>query len=190
MISKVKEWFKNYGTEILVLISIIFLLAYAVLRISKKGTYTPLSYYKYFKDLPFSRNKGINYPPETQKRGPIVSKSEARSRQILEGYFGKPFDKARPDFLRNPVTGNSYNLELDCYNSELGLALEYNGIQHYKFTPFFHKNKESFLNQKYRDDMKRRICKENRVILIEVPYTVKYDQLDPYIKSALKKYGY
>ena len=32
-------------------------------------------------------------------------------------------------------TGKS--LELDCYNVEYGVALEYNGIQHYKFpNPF------------------------------------------------------
>jgi hypothetical protein len=183
MISKVKTWFKNYGTEVLVIISIIFLLMYALLRISKKGTYTPLSYFNYLRDSP----KGIG---DFQKKRNIVSKSEVKSRQILENYFGKNFNKSRPDFLRNPVTGNNFNLELDCYNPELGLALEYNGIQHYKFTPFFHKNKEAFLNQKYRDDMKRRICKENRITLVEIPYTVKYEYLEPYIKEQLRKCGF
>ena len=53
-----------------------------------------------------------------------------------------------------PVTGGNFNLELDCFNKELRIGLEYNGVQHYKYVPYFHKNKEAFLNQKYRDDMK------------------------------------
>lgn len=186
MISGLKKWFKDHGTEVLVVISIIFLLVYAVFRISKKGTYTPLSYYKYFKEIPVTRGTG-NY---SGRRGPITSKSEVRTRQILEEYFGKPFNKARPDFLRNPVTGGHFNLELDCYNPELGLAVEYNGVQHYKFTPFFHRNKEAFLNQKYRDDMKRRICQDQRIILIEIPYTVKYENLKEYTLDQLRKYGF
>lgn len=189
MISKLKELFKNYGTEFLVVLSIIFLLIYALYRMTskEKGTYTPFNQYKYLAQIPNSRPTGMILPP---RRGPIVSKSEGRIRQILEGYFNKPFDKARPDFLRNPVTGNNFNLELDCYNPELRLAVEYNGIQHYKYTPFFHRNKEAFLNQKYRDDMKRRICRDQGVTLIEVPYTVKYENLGTYMVNQLKRLGY
>ena len=190
MLSKLKLWVKNYGTEILVVLSIIFLLIYAVFRMAgkEKGSYTPFSQYKYLSQIPNKRPTGIGLPQ--QRRGPIVSKSEERVRRILEGYFRKPFDKARPDFLRNPVTGNNFNLELDCYNPELRLAAEYNGIQHYKYTPFFHRNKEAFLNQKYRDDMKRRICRDYGVALIEVPYTVRYDDLERYVERRLKELGY
>lgn len=42
--------------------------------------------------------------------------------EILTGYR---FESVRPDWLRNPLTGR--NLELDCYNDTLKLALEYNG---------------------------------------------------------------
>jgi hypothetical protein len=189
MFYKLKTLFKNYGTELLVVLSIIFLLIYAVFRMSNKesGTYTPFNQYKYLAQIPNSRPTGINLP---RRREPIVSKSEGKIRQILEHYFNKPFDKARPDFLRNPVTGNNFNLELDCYNPQLKLAVEYNGIQHYKYTPFFHRNKEAFLNQKYRDDMKRRICREYGVTLIEVPYTVKYENLEKYMINNLKSLGY
>jgi len=190
MLSKLKTWFKNYGTEILVVVSIIFLLIYAVFRMTtgEKGTYTPFSQYKYLAQIPNKRPVGVRPPQE--RRGPIVSKSEGKVRQILETYFRKPFDKARPDFLRNPVTGNNFNLELDCFNPELRLGVEYNGIQHYKYTPFFHRNKEAFLNQKYRDDMKRRMCRDYRITLIEVPYTVKYEDLEGYMVDKLKSLGY
>ena len=64
--------------------------------------------------------------------------------------------------------------------------MEYNGVQHYKYVPYFHKNNEAFLNQKYRDDMKRRMCKDQNIILIEVPYTVKLENIERFIKDELR----
>ena len=64
-------------------------------------------------------------------------------------------EKIRPSFLENKALNNGLNLEIDCYNDELKLGCEYNGRQHYKFTPFFHKNYEAFNNQKYRDYIKK-----------------------------------
>lgn len=118
-----------------------------------------------------------------------VSKGEAECKRVLEEYFNKTFDKARPDFLRNPVTSgtkNNFNLELDCYNPDLKIAVEYNGKQHYTYTPFFHRNKEAFLNQKYRDELKRMLCRENGVTLIEVPYTISVDKIRDFLYGMLK----
>ena len=91
--------------------------------------------------------------------------------------------------MNNPVTGGNFNLELDCYNQDLNIACEYNGAQHYKYIPYFHKNKEAFYNQRYRDELKRRICKDNGIILIEVPHTVKTENIENYISKELKKYN-
>ena len=91
--------------------------------------------------------------------------------------------------MRNPVTGGDFNLELDCFDPELKIAVEYNGVQHYQYIPFFHKNKEAFLNQKYRDDMKRRMCKENGVLLIEVPHTIKLEGIKGFIEKELTRNG-
>jgi hypothetical protein len=109
---------------------------------------------------------------------------------VLQELFRKPFPNERPDFLRNTVTGGLYNLELDCYNESLKLAVEYSGIQHYKYVPYFHKNKEAFLNQKYRDEMKRRLCKDADVVLIEVPYTVKTPDIRVFLIGKLRENGY
>ena len=95
---------------------------------------------------------------------------EAECKRIAEAYFQKPFVKARPDALRNPVTGE--NLELDLYNAELKLAIEYNGRQHYEHVPHFHgPTKEKFYNQKYRDLLKQQMCEKAGIHLITVPYS-------------------
>src|SRR5579872_232821 len=96
-------------------------------------------------------------------------KSENKCKMILEKYFNKPFEKIRPNFLKYK-TGN--NLELDMYNDELKVACEYNGIQHSKFSPFFHKNYQDFINQQERDNFKKKKCEEMGIKLIIVPHNI------------------
>lgn len=115
------------------------------------------------------------------------SKGEMECRRVLEKLFKKPFTKSRPDFLNNDVTYQ--NLELDCYNSELKLGCEYQGEAHYKYIPHFHKNMDAFRNQQYRDYMKKQKCKENGVVLIEVPHTVDIENMERYIARELEKRG-
>jgi hypothetical protein len=167
-------WDKN-GFDILVLLSIVFLFFYAIFRIGKAGSYSN----SVFLPIEGEEKKKRNIPKE--------SKGELICRRYLERKFGKSFPKIRPDFLRNPVTGGDYNLELDCFNEQLKLAVEYNGVQHYKFSPYFHRNKEAFLNQKYRDEMKRVKCRDAGIMLIEVPYTVPHDKIEFYIDTELEK---
>ena len=187
---KLLEHIENYAFEILFVACIIFVILFSIYRKIKgeKGTWS--NYYRYPPTIK------QNYIPRTRQPSSgkqfsqgKESKGETECRHILEQTFKKRFNKIRPNFLKNPVTKN-FNLELDCYNDDLKLALEYNGAQHYKYTPYFHKNKESFLNQQYRDELKRRMCEDNGITLIEVPYTVKNDQLEPYIMKKLSKYGY
>lgn len=128
--------------------------------------------------------RGYNQPLENKSE----SKGEIECRRFLETIFQVPFSKARPDFLKNPITGN--NLELDCFNESLKLGVEYNGKQHYDFTTFFHRNIEASTNQKYRDELKRRMCKENNINLIEVPYTIKLNDIGPFLHLKLKQLGY
>lgn len=134
-----------------------------------------------------SRTQFASYDPyrDNTAKNAGESKPERRCREILQSLFGKPFNKYRPDVLRNPVT-KDYNLEIDCYNPEMRLGLEYNGKQHYVYNPFFHKTRDAFENQKYRDEIKRRLCKEMGITLIEVPYTVKYKDLEKYIIKKLR----
>jgi hypothetical protein len=178
MFEKLQQFWKKHGFEIVLVLCVAFILIYALCRLGKKGSYSKT----------YSYTPGANKPK--RKGPPKVSKGEAECRRVLQDLFKKPFPNMRPDFLRNPVTGNQHNLELDCYNADLSLAVEYSGIQHYKYDRFFHRSKDHFLNQKYRDDMKKRMCKEYGVNLIEVPYTVKIHEIKPYLIRKLKAMKY
>lgn len=190
MITKLKEIWKNNGFEIILFLCISFILIFGIYHLLKRkhGTYNSKDYYFQIPNKTITKSKII--PKVIHKINPKESKGEAECRRVLHKIFRKPFTSERPDFLRNPVTGGSFNLELDCFNKELRLAVEYNGIQHYKYVPYFHRNKDHFMTQKYRDDMKRRICKEHNINLIEVPYTIKIEQIQNFIIENCKKLGY
>lgn len=176
---------KNYYFEILFALSVLFLFLYGVFNIikGKKGTWSKTFFY-----LEPEKSNKLLRTEQTNSNPGRESKGERECRRVLENYFGKPFPKCRPNFMNNEVT--NFNLELDCYCPEIKLGCEYNGRQHYEYTPYFHKNKEAFHNQKYRDYMKRNLCNNNNIQLIEVPYTVKTQDIENFIVKKLKSFGY
>lgn len=186
--NKVTQIWNDRGFEICLGLSVAALIIFALYNKFKgtRGTYSKPG--QYF--VSPTNTKSYIKAGDNKRGSRKESKGEAECRRVLQSIFKKPFPSRRPDFLRNPVTGGNFNLELDCYNPELGLAVEYNGVQHYKYTPYFHRSKDHFMNQKYRDDMKRRICKDNRIVLIEVPYTVKHGDIRSFIVDELRNHGY
>lgn len=137
--------------------------------------YEPVQSQEY---IPFYEDK-----PKTNKGEDIVA-------EVLEKILQSKIKRnIRPDFLKNPESNS--NLELDCYNEEYAIAVEYNGIQHYKFPSVFHKTEQEFLNQVYRDRLKVKLCDEAGVYLISVPYWVDvYENHDSHIKDKDSKYKY
>lgn len=111
------------------------------------------------------------------------SKPEEICKQTLERIYKKKFSRIRPDWLRNPETNRC--LELDCYNEELQIACEYNGIQHYKWPNQYSMTKEEFLAQNRRDNFKIDTCDALGIYLITVPYNVPYDLIPDYINYYL-----
>lgn len=91
------------------------------------------------------------------------TKSERESIDFTEKFFGKPFPKFR-------FNHNKTKLEFDGYSEELKIAIEYQGYQHYIFPNVFHRDKTDFLKQQYRDSLKREYCKQNNIVLVEIPY--------------------
>ena len=116
----------------------------------------------------------------------FISKGEKECKRSVEKLLGVQFKKVRPNFLKYK-TGR--NLELDMYNEELKIAVEYNGKQHYEYTPIFHKSEQDFINLIERDEFKKDICDKENITLIIVPYTIKEKDIEKYIESKLIKSG-
>ena len=116
-------------------------------------------------------------------RKAIPKRHEARCRFIMETIFQAPFKSVRPDFLKY-TTGK--NLELDGYNEELGIAFEYQGAQHRKYTPMFHKTYRDFTKQQERDAFKKQVCVKRGIRLVEIPDTILFDDLEDYIRDQVK----
>jgi len=97
------------------------------------------------------------------------SKGEDTTKILVENYFECEFVKIRPGWLKNPKTG--CNLELDMYSDSKKLAIEYQGQQHYYYSPHFHKNDiNNFYDQQERDKYKVEECKRLGISLIQIPY--------------------
>jgi hypothetical protein len=188
IIYKIQEFWHEHGFNILVVLSIVFLVVLWLFQQKGSGTYavTPPSFASISPRRPVAQTQSGPQPFTDNAKD---SKLEQACRRALYETFGRPFNKARPEFLRNPVTKN-FNLELDCYDPQLRLAVEAQGIQHYKYVPYFHKSKEAFQNQQYRDELKRRMCSDNKVNLIEVPYTVKPEHVKVYLVQKIRALGY
>lgn len=113
-------------------------------------------------------------------------KSESACREILENIYQVPFPKKR-------LAEMEY-LELDGYCEEFGIAFEYNGRQHEKYIPYFHRNgPDDLIDQIARDERKKELCVKNNISLIEIPCSYDYtrkDELETYILSELETMGY
>jgi len=122
----------------------------------------------------------VTKPPKPKKKSKKrVSKCEQACRKAIEEIYGKPFPTIRPNFLKNPETKR--NLELDCYNAELKIAVEMNGEQHYKWPNWTGMSRENFIKQVRRDQYKIKTCDLNGIYLITVPYTIPNNKIKDYI---------
>ena len=185
MISWLINLWQNHAFEVFLVGCVVAILILALFRIGKKGTWSDTYYY----DPLFGKKRrtptrwdGGGAPREKK-----YSKGEAECRRVLEGYFGIPFKSCRPDSeesrYREPVQpGNRLLQRADAIGGGVQRSAALQVHSH-------HRNKETFYNQKYRDDMKRRICRENGITLIEVPYTVKHGDIERWLLRALKQRG-
>ena len=188
-------WLKEYYFEIVIIACIAFLVLYAIYSkfSGKKGTWSKVTPKIIYDQEEREYDEADDEETSKKRRrrrgggGGGESKGEVECRRVMQKLFDKPFYKIRPQFLNNPVTFGTNNLELDCFNEELKLAVEYDGAQHYKFIPHFHKTHEGFMNQRYRDYMKEQMCKENNIRLIRVPYTVKIENIESFIVNKLEE---
>jgi hypothetical protein len=192
LLSKCKEYWSNYGFEILAVLSISFILLLFIYNwyTNKTGSFTESSLIRNFiqrDTVTFGsppRDPYYNYREHT----PRDSKLELAAKYHLEQMFRKPFYKIRPEFLKNKHTGR--NLEIDLFNKELNLAVEVQGVQHYKFSPRFHLTPKHFEDQVQRDQDKAMKCRQMGITLIEIPYNIKEENLKTFLMQQLRRERY
>jgi hypothetical protein len=75
-------------------------------------------------------------------------------------------------------------LPFDFYLPNLNTCIEYDGEQHYKPVLTFG-GIDEFKKLQGRDEMKNQYCKKNGIKLIRIPYTMKKEEIEPYILKEL-----
>jgi hypothetical protein len=78
-----------------------------------------------------------------------------------------------------------YQLRFDFFLPQEDYLIEYNGAQHYRFKPHWHKTIEKFIIHKKRDKAKIKFAKENGYKLIVIPYTIK--NIENYLSKKLRQ---
>ena len=123
----------------------------------------------------------LDYKPKPRYK--FMSKGERICKETMERIYGVPFENIRPSWLINTETGE--RLELDCYNEDLGYAVEYNGIQHYRWPNWTNQTQAQFINQVRRDQYKREMCDRKGIYLISVPYDIPHEDIPRFITEQL-----
>jgi hypothetical protein len=109
-----------------------------------------------------------------------IAKTQDEFRKTIELYFNERFPKTIPKWL---LWKKGRRLELDGYNSNLKIAFEYQGYQHYERAHFDGYSLKSFQERCERDIFKIKRCAEEGVLLIIVPYWVLKKDWKPLIES-------
>lgn len=94
--------------------------------------------------------------------GQSLSKFQFSVKQFLHSFWG-----SHVVFEEFPIAGTK--LSLDFFNASKNIAIEVQGQQHTKYTPFFHNNnKANFISQLKRDKDKLLFCEINNIKLVEI----------------------
>lgn len=112
------------------------------------------------------------------------SKAEAACIGILKSLTGLDFPTVYTDWL----FWKGHALELDGYNDEAKLALEFSGPQHTKWNPRA-ESYETYYERIVRDLVKVKMCKKNGVNLIVVDMSLPRVHWRDYLASRLYDIG-
>ena len=108
-----------------------------------------------------------------------INSKEKFCRDVIEELTDRKFVKARPQWL----VLNGKRLEIDIFNEQLKIALEYNGEQHYKLCLLNKYDKEILAEQKKHDEFKEAICKDRGLTFIKIQYWLTKKQIVEKIKK-------
>lgn len=117
------------------------------------------------------------------------TKSEALAIDILEKLTGVSFPTVNPDWLRVSENGGpSHTIELDGYNADIGVALEFSGPLHTKWSPSVEPY-DAYLRRVMLDKAKIELCERHSVCLIVIDMTLPRTHWRNYIASRLQDCG-
>lgn len=104
--------------------------------------------------------------------------------KIAEWLNEQPILQCKFEWLTNPSTNKQF--VIDAYFPKYNLAIEYNGIQHYKFQPYFHKTQEQFKYKQSIENTKLNLIKAKGINLIVIKYNESIDEVFKSISSFLE----
>lgn len=108
-----------------------------------------------------------HYKPNVEKRrinweGESKSKFQKQVKFLLHPLWYHH----NPVYEEFPVYGTRFTL--DFFNGQKKIAVEVQGGQHTKFTPYMQKSEFDYLKQLKIDETKRRFCDLNKITLVEI----------------------
>ena len=112
--------------------------------------------------------------------------NESKGEKLIDGLLTKHEVKSIRQYkfldCTNEIKGSGCRkLPFDFYLPEMNIAIEYDGQQHY--VPVW--GEEGFKNIQRTDKLKNQYCKKNGIKLIRIPYTMKKEEIEPYILKEL-----
>ena len=110
--------------------------------------------------------------------------TEEICRHYFEGFFEQKFPRIKPSWL---TSNKGTRLELDGFCSNLKLAFEYHGLQHFIKNTLMATDNAALRKRKTLDSIKREKCKAIGITLVEIPYTIEIDDLKGFILEKCKK---
>ncbi|MFX1312605.1 MAG: hypothetical protein ACFFHD_08345 [Promethearchaeota archaeon] len=108
---------------------------------------------------------------------------QTRLNEIIKSYIENNYNEYKKKVIKDLIKFGHFDCYCEIYinGSLIRLALEYQGGQHKKIVSKFHNTADDLKHQKLRDKLKRELCKENNIIMLEFPYDI-----DKYMKNNIK----
>ena len=97
----------------------------------------------------------------------MISKGEQLLLEVLDQEL-----PSQPVIKQKPIKVGKKTLYFDFYLPLLKIAFEYDGVQHFRFTEWFHGTLLNFNKSKQNDRDKEEYCNIHKITLMRIPYTI------------------
>ena len=119
-----------------------------------------------------------------------MAKLDERGSKLQQDIYNLACKAYKPYEVIYEYPIGALNQRIDIFIPLLGIALEIDGIQHFKFVKFFHKDETAWNSAKRLDEQKENYLVEHGVKLVRIPYNTDIEtveQLKELIKNEINK---